>query len=192
MIVSKASKALLLGLFVFSATAAAEDFNYNFVQATYGQVDFDELDVDGNGFGIGGSMALSDSFHLFGAYTTADMDFGVDLNQLEAGLGYNAPISETVDLVASLAYVSAEVEAAGFSADDNGYGLGVGLRAMLAPSFEVDGGISYVDMGDGGDDVGFGAGFLYHFTEQFSAGASAGWGDDVSSYSLNARMFFGN
>ena len=191
MFLSKAPKALFLGLFVLSATAAAEDFNYNFVQATYGQIDFDEFGLDGDGFGIGGSVALSDSFHLFGAYTTADMDLGIDLNQIELGLGYNAPISETVDVVASLAYVSSELEAGGFSVDDDGYGLGVGLRAMLTPSFEVDGGISYVDMGDGGDDVGFGAGFLYHFTEQFSAGASAGWGDDVNTYSLNARMFFG-
>ena len=187
------SRSLFLGLFVFSATAAADDFNYNFIQGSYGQIEFDDIGVDGDGFGIGGSVAVSDRFHLFGGYTTADMDFGVDLNQAEAGVGFNAPISETVDLIASLAYVSAEVEAPGFgSVDDSGYGLGVGLRAMLTPVLEVNGDIQYVDFGDGADDTGFGAGFLYRFTDRFAAGLSGDWSDDFSTYQLNARMLFGN
>jgi hypothetical protein len=193
MSVTQVSRLFLLSLFALSATAAADDLSYSFVQASYGQIEVDDVDVDGDGFGIEGSVALSDSFHLFGGYTTADMDFGVDLNQLEAGVGYNTPISEMVDLIASLSYVSAEVEAAGFgSADESGYGLGVGLRAMLSPAFEVNGDIQYVDFGNGGDDTGFGAGFLYSFTEQFSAGLSGDWSDDFSSYQLNARMLFGN
>jgi hypothetical protein len=188
-----ASRSLFLALFVFSATAAAEDLNYNFIQGSYGQIEVDDVDVDGDGFGIEGSVALTDRFHLFGGYTTADMDFGVDLNQLEAGVGFNSPISETVDLIASLAYVSAEVEIPGFgSTDDSGYGLGLGLRAMVTPVLEVNGDIQYVDFGDGGDDTGFGAGFLYSFTERFAAGLSGDWSDDFSSYQLNARMLFGN
>jgi hypothetical protein len=187
------SRSLFLALFVFSATAVAEDLNYNFIQGSYGQIEVDDVDVDGDGFGIEGSVALTDRFHLFGGYTTADLDFGIDLNQLEAGIGFNSPISETVDLIASLAYVSAEVEAAGFgSVDDSGYGLGVGLRAMLTPVLEVNGDIQYVDFGDGADDTGFGAGFLYSFTERFAAGLSGDWSDDFSSYQLNARMLFGD
>jgi hypothetical protein len=187
------SRSLFLGLFVFSATAVAEDLNYTFIQGSYGQMEVDDVDVDGDGFGIEGSVALTDRFHLFGGYTTADMDFGVDLNQLEAGVGFNSPIAETVDLIASLAYVSAEVEVPGFgSIDDSGYGLGLGLRAMVTPVLEVNGDIQYVDFGDGGDDTGFGAGFLYSFTERFAAGLSGDWSDDFSSYQLNARMLFGN
>jgi opacity protein-like surface antigen len=188
-----ASRPLFLALFVFSATAAAEDLKYNFIQGSYGQIEVEDVDADGDGFGIEGSVALTDRFHLFGGYTTADMDFGVDLNQLEAGVGFNSPIAETVDLIASLAYVSAEVEVPGFgSIDDSGYGLGLGLRAMVTPVLEVNGDIQYVDFGDGGDDTGFGAGFLYSFTERFAAGLSGDWSDDFSSYQLNARMLFGN
>jgi hypothetical protein len=184
---------LFVSLFAFSATAAAEGISYNFIQGSYGQVEFDDLDVDGDGFGVEGSVALTERFHLFGGYTTADMDFGIDLNQLEAGLGFNSPLSDTVDLVASVAYVSAEVDAAGFgSVDDSGFGLGIGLRGMLTPAFEANGEIQYVDFGDGGDDTGFGAGFLYSFTDQFAAGASGDWSDDFSSYQLNARFLFGN
>jgi opacity protein-like surface antigen len=187
-----ASRSLLLALFAFSATAAAEDPNYNFIQGSYGQIEADDVDVDGDAFGIEGSVALTDRFHLFGGYTTADLDFGVDLNQSEIGVGFNSPISETVDLIASLAYVSAEVESGFGSADDSGYGLGLGLRAMVTPVIEVNGDIQYVDFGDGGDDTGFGAGFLYNFTERFAAGLSGDWSDDFSSYQLNARMHFGD
>jgi hypothetical protein len=184
---------LFVALFGFSATAAAEGISYNFIQGSYGQVEVDDVDVDGDGFGVEGSVALTERFHLFGGYTTADMDFGIDLNQLEAGLGFNSPLSDTVDLIASVAYVSAEVDAAGFgSVDDSGFGLGIGVRGMLTPAFEANGEIQYVDFGDGGDDTGFGAGFLYSFTDQFAAGASGDWSDDFSSYQLNARFLFGN
>lgn len=193
---AKFSGLLFLCLVAFSATASAQgqDLSYNFVQGSYGHIEFDDIDVDGDGFGIEGSVELSDRFHLFGGYATADMDFGVDVNQLEAGVGFNTPISDTVDFIASLAYVSAEVEAAGLgSADDSGYGLGVGLRAMLTQALEVNGDIQYVDFGDDSDgDTAFGAGFLYSFTDRFAAGLSGDWDDDLSSYQLNARMFFGN
>ena len=180
-------------LLVYSGAAFAEDFDYNFVQASYGQVELDDVDVDGDGFGIAGSVEVSEHFHLFGGYTTGDFDFGVDSTDLSAGLGYNAPISETVDLVASIAYVSTEVDIPGFgSVDDNGYGLGLGLRGMATPAVELNGGISFVDLGDSGDDTSFAAGFLYHFSDAFAAGLSGGWSDDATSYQLNGRFSFGN
>jgi hypothetical protein len=192
MVSAELLRSLFLGLFVVSATAAA-DINYNFIQGSYGQIEVDDVDADGDGFGIEGSVALTDRFHLFGGYTTADMDFGVDLSQLEAGVGFNSPISETVDLIASLAYVSAEVDPPGpGSVDDSGYAVGLGLRAMMTPQLELNGGIEFVDLDDSGDDTGFGAGFLYSFTDQFAAGLSGDWSDDFSSYQLNARMLFGN
>ena len=184
---------VLLAAVSMSGAALAQDLDYNFVQASYGQFELDGVDADGDGFGIGGSMAVSDSFHLFGSYAMADFDFGVDMNTLSLGVGYNTPVAESIDLIASLAYVSAEVEASGFgSADDNGYGLGVGLRGMATPAVELQGGISYVDFGGNSDgDTSFGAGLLYHFSESFAAGVSGEWGDDISSYQLNGRFSFG-
>ncbi|MGH8193331.1 MAG: outer membrane beta-barrel protein [Woeseiaceae bacterium] len=184
----------VLGLFSISGGGLAEDFDYSFVQGSYGQVEFDDFDVDGDSFGIDGSFAVSDRFHVFGSYETADFDAGVDLNSMQAGLGFNSPLSDTIDFIASLAYVNTEVEAAGFgSADDNGYGLGLGLRAMASPALELDGGISYVDYGGDSDgDTEFGAGFLYHFSESVAVGLSGSWGDVVNSYALNGRFSFGD
>ena len=183
----------LMSLLASSAAAVADGPGYSYIQGSYGQIEVDDVDVDGDGFGVAGSAALTEHFHLFGGYSTADMGSGVDVNQLEAGVGYNHPVSDTVDVVLSLAYLSAEVDLPGpLSIDDSGYGLGVGLRGMLTPALEVNGELQFVDFGDGGDDTGFGAGFLYNFTEQFAAGASGDWTGDISTYQLNARFLFGN
>ena len=49
--------ALLILLLAFSATAGAQGFGYNYLQASYGAVSFDDsiVDVDGDGVGISGS-----------------------------------------------------------------------------------------------------------------------------------------
>ena len=78
------------------------------------------------------------------------------------------------------------------SVDDNGIGLGVGLRYAVNEQFEIDAGISYVDFSDGGDDTTFGAGFLYNITESFSVGVGGDWGDDATAYSIGGRFYFGN
>ncbi|HEX2140337.1 MAG TPA: outer membrane beta-barrel protein [Woeseiaceae bacterium] len=184
---------MFLAAFSVSGAAYAEGFDYSFVEGSYGQVDFDG--VDGDGMGIGGSFALTDSFHVFGGYETGDFDGGVDLNALELGVGYNMPVTDVVDFVASLSYVSAEAEVTvpglgSISADENGYGLGVGLRGMATPQLELNGGIEYVDL-DSGSDTGFGAGFLYHFSESLAVGLSGDWADDVNTYALNGRFSFG-
>ncbi len=48
-------------ILAFSASANAEDFDYDFLSVGYGSVDFDDLGVDGTGFSIGGSYALNDA-----------------------------------------------------------------------------------------------------------------------------------
>lgn len=183
---------LLVCLLGVSGAGYAQTFDYNYVEGYYGQIDFDDIGVDGDGFGLAGSFALSDSFHAFGSYSTADLDFGVDVNEFSLGVGYNTPISDVVDVVARLAYVSAEVEASGFgSVDEDGYGAGIGLRGMATPQLELNGDITYVDLGSGSGDTSFGAGFLYHFSEAFGAGLSGDWDDDATRYQLTGRLSFG-
>lgn len=183
---------LLVVLLGVSGAGFAQTFDYNYVEGYYGTIDFDDLGVDGDGFGIGGSFAVSERFHVFGEYQKADLDFGVDVSQFDLGVGFNTPISDVVDVVARLAYVSAEVDVSGLgSADEDGYGAGVGLRGMVTPQFELNGDITYVDLGSGSGDTSFGAGFLYHFSDAFAAGLSGDWDDDASMYQLTGRMSFG-
>jgi hypothetical protein len=174
-----------------STVAMADGLNYTFGEVSYGRVDIDDADVDGDGFGIAGSFALTDEFHLFGGYQTADFDFGIDFNQLNLGVGFNTPIADTIDVVASLSYVNLELDAGSFgSADDNGYAIGVGLRGMAGPQIELHGGIEYVDLSDSGSDTSFGAGVRFNINDMFSVGLAGNWTDDFSQYRLTGRLYF--
>jgi hypothetical protein len=184
---------LAMALLALSATASAGEFDYNYFTVGYGQMELDEVDVDGDGFGLGGSFALSDSYHVFAGYENGSFDFDpdIDMTAWAAGIGWNAAISPTVDLVTRLSYQYMELEADGFgSVDDNGLGLGVGLRFAASQALELDAGIDYVDFGDGGETA-FGVGGLYSFTKAFALGLAGDWGDDVSSYTISVRFYFG-
>ena len=184
---------LLVILMAFSASVNAEGLDYTYLQGSYGQVTFDDalLDVDGNGFGISGSYAATDSIHLFGEYQTSELDFSVDLDFLEAGVGYHMPVSETLDFVAELGYIQVEIGAPGVpSFDESGLTLGVALRGMIGEALELNGGLDYLHCSDADGETRIDLGFQYHVTETFSAGASATVWDDINVYKLSARFNF--
>lgn len=170
---------------------SASGLKYTFVEIGYGQTSIDNPDIDGDGFGIGGSYALTDQFHLFAGYSTADLDFDIDATEFDVGFGFNTPLSDTIDVVASLSYVYVELDAPGVgSADDNGLGGGLGLRALVNPQIELFGGFQYIDLSDSGSDTSLGAGARYNINEQFAVGLAGSWSDDASSYTLTGRMHF--
>jgi len=180
-------------LFVFSASVYAEGLDYTYFQGSYGQVTFDNslVDVDGSGFGISGSYAATESIHFYGEYQTSELDFGVDLDFLEAGIGYHMPISETLDFVGELGLIQVEIGAAGVpSFDENGMTLGVGLRGMVGEALELNGSLDYVDFSDADGETRINVGFQYNFTETFSAGASATVWEDINVIKLSARFNF--
>lgn len=179
-------------LLAFTASASAGDFDYNYFQLSYGTVEFDDVNVDGDGFGLAGSYAINENFYVFGGYEAAGLDFGVDATSLGAGLGWHTDLSPVVDLTASVSYQYVELDASGIgSVDDNGLGLGLGLRFAASDKLELDAGISYVDFSDSDGDTGFGVGGLYDFTDSFSLGLGANWSDDTTSYTLSGRFYFG-
>ena len=184
--------ALVLLLLALTASASAKEFDYDFFQLSYGNIEFDDINVDGDGFGLAGSYSINEDFHVFAGYEAAGLDFGIDATTIGAGLGWHTTLSPVVDLVASVSYQYIELDAPGGSnADDNGLGLGLGLRFAASELLELNAGISYVDLSDSGDDTGFGIGGLYSFTEAFALGLSAAWSDNATSYTLAGRFYFG-
>jgi predicted porin len=185
-----------------SATAAAQGtagspgLSYTYAEIGYGQLDFDgNPDIDGDGLGIAGSYALTDQFHLVANYSTADLDLDVDYTDFGVGFGFNTPISDSIDVVATLSYVYREFDSPGSSSnDDSGLGGGLGLRALVNPQIEVFGGVKYDNLSDSDSDsdsdTALALGARYNFNEKFSAGLAGSWSDDVSSYTLTGRMNF--
>ena len=183
---------LLIALFAFSATAGAQGIGYNYLQASYGTANIDDsvIDVDGDGFGISGSFAFSDNFHVSAEYQTLGMDFGVDLNVLEAAVGYHTSLSENLDFTAQLGFLNAEIEASGLgSVEDDGLLAGIGLRAAMTDRVELYGGLDYIDF-DSEGETRFNAGFLFGITDTITAGAEASIWEDINVYQLNVRFDF--
>ncbi len=183
---------LVVFLLVFSVSASAESFDYNYLSLGYGTIEIDNTSADGDGLLLGGSFALNDEFHVFAGYQDAGLDFGVDFNALNVGIGYHMGLSPTVDLVAGVSYQYVEIDVGGFgNADDDGFGLGLGLRFAATPEVELNAGVSYVDLGNSGDDTAFTLGGLYNFSDALALGLSGSWADDISSYMLTGRVYFG-
>ena len=175
----------------FAFNAAADDgLSYNYVEASYVDSEIDDLDIDGDGLALAGSVAIGDTMFLHAGYGTLDFDRGIDLDQKTIGLGAHTSISNNVDLIGTIGYVDAELDTPFGSADDDGYSVGVGLRGKIAEAFELEGGISYVDLDDSGDDTTFNLGGRYYFTESFALGAGIGIGDDVTTWNLGVRLEF--
>ncbi len=186
--------ALLLILLALSASVYADEFSYNSFTASYGQIDFDDVNADGDILGVSASAEIGESFFAFGSYGAGEIDDGfisADVDSWNAGLGYHMPMSDSVDFVARLSYEYVDISVPGFgSGDDDGFGLGAGIRYAANDEFEIDAGIKYVDMDDGGGDTALSAGFLYNFTENFAVGLAGDWGDDVTAYSIGVRFYF--
>jgi Outer membrane protein beta-barrel domain len=171
---------------------ADEGPRYTYAEAGYSVLDIDDFDEDGDIFSVGGSLAVHEKVHLFAAYSDGSIDgsgFDIDITNVEVGGGLNLPLSNTVDLVLDAAYVWAELDADNFdSVDDDGFALRAGLRAMLTPKFELNGGGTYVDVSD--DDTALYVGAVYNFTDMFAMTGGASIGDNATSYGVGLRLYF--
>ena len=175
-----------------SGLAFADGFSYTYVQASYGTIDIDNVSVDGDGLGLNGSFGITDNLNIVGGYQTADFDSLADADEWTIGLGVHTPVTEMMDVTASVSYVDVEFDALGVPvAEDDGFALSVGLRANVTSLIEINAGVSYVDLSNGGDDTGFGGGVLFNFTDMFALGLAGSWADDVSIYSISGRLYFG-
>lgn len=184
--------ATIAALGLVSSAYAQDDLSYSFLELGYVSSEIDDLDVDGNGFGLRGSYAFTDTFHGFASYTDQDYDFNVGVSQFEVGAGMNWELTPKLDFVGTLSYLDASIDVPGFgSVDDNGLALGAGVRGLVTEVLELRGGLKYVDFDDAGSDTTFGVGARYYFTKQFALGGDIDFNDDGTSYTLGARFDFG-
>ena len=192
---------LFTALLAFSASAGAQGFSYDYFSAGYSRIDYEEDlfggSVDGDTFGLAGSYGITENFFVFGSFDTGHVedDFGdsVDVTLYDLGLGYHMPLTDRVDLVGSLSYEYAELSDSGISFDENGFGFGIGLRAKAGNALEFNAGIQQVDLDDfPGDGTFLDLGALYSLTDNLQIGLDGSFGDDLSTYTLSGRYYFGN
>lgn len=171
---------------------AAEGFDYSYVEIGYVKSEIDDLDIDGDGFGLRGSYEFTENFHAFAAYADQDFDFDVGATTFELGGGFAWPVNPNLDLVGTLSYIKAEIDVPFIGDfDDDGFAVGAGVRARVIDALELTGGLKYASFDEGGDDTTFGAGARYFFTKMFAAGVDVDFDDDGTTWILGARLSFG-
>jgi Ax21 family sulfation-dependent quorum factor len=125
------------------AASAAEGLSYNYVEGGYTATNRDNDGADSDGWGINGSGAIAENFHVFGGYdhqktddeTIGGLRFsGVDVDHWRLGLGYNHPVASNTDLLARVAYENYDIES--YSDKLDGYSAEVGVRSALTQNFE--------------------------------------------------------
>ena len=161
------------------------DMNYTNFEIDYLDLDADS-GVNGDGFQIGGSYELNDSFHLFGSWQDQSFDGGFDGNTLEVGAGWSHAFTDTLDFVGTLSLLDTEIE--DFS--DDGLALGGGIRSRLGESFELEAGLKYVDFDESGSDTGISVGGHYYFNDSMALGASLDSNDNADTLRLGFRWEF--
>lgn len=183
---------LCLPALAAAGTATAAELDYNFGELRYVETELNagDIDVDGDGFEIGGSLELARSVHIFGNFQTYDFG-GLDASAFEVGGGYAVPLNNGADLVGRLSYIDGEIDAGPGDFDDSGFGFSAGLRNMFHPQIEGRAFINYVDRDETGEETSIELAGDYFLNEEIALGASLELGDDVTTWSLGARWFFG-
>ena len=183
---------VVFSLMAMSGLAFADGFSYTYAQATYGTVDVDNSSIDGDGLGLNGSYGITDSLNIVASYQTADFDSLGDADELTAGLGVHAPITEAFDVIAALSYVDQDIDPVAVpSVGDDGFELKAGGRFLVSSLVEINAAVTYRDMDLAGDDTALGGGVLFNVTDSLALGLSAEFGDNVTEYTAGARWYFG-
>ena len=184
---------LLLTIALLPLTGLAQErMDYTFVEASYVDADRDvgPFDVGGDGLALKGSLSLTDSVFVFADYSSYDYSRGVDADSYSLGGGMRWGLKPDLDLTADLSWVHAEVDTPFGSADDDGLGLGVGLRSRIHQNIEVQGGIRHVDLDDSNTYLSLGG--RYYFTPTVAAGFGLDFDDDNTGWNIGLRVEFGN
>lgn len=164
------------------------EFNYTSVEFGYVDVEYDPGNLDGDGFSVSGTFSVSDSFFIGGSYDDYDFDSGQDAEIVEVMGGYFHPMNDTLDFVATFSY--AELSSGGFGGDNDGLGIGGGVRTSLSDSFELEAMLEYVDWDEGDNDSGVEVRGRYFFNDGFAVTAQIDLGKDIETFRLGIRAEF--
>ena len=183
-------RSLMVALAGLPLLAQAESFNYTSLEAGYVSTELDVgfVNVDGDGLGIRGAYEFADEWYAFAGLADLEFDFGVDGTEIDFGVGWHNSLSNTADLVAEVSYVRVDLDSGLASADENGFGLGVGLRAHAWEDVQLEAGIAYVDLDDAETSVAFAG--RYYLTQTVAVGLGLSFSDDADSWSFSFRSEF--
>ncbi|MFO1503324.1 MAG: hypothetical protein U1F39_05845 [Steroidobacteraceae bacterium] len=184
----------VLALGLGTQAFAADGLSYNLIEGGYvrGEIKGSGLNLEGDGFVIGGSVELGQGLFAFGSVNDINYDNsgGISSNLFNAGLGTHWALSPDLDLVSGVSWERIEAKVGGISSSDDGIGLSVGLRGAF-DRLELTGTVKYSDFGHHNNDFTLGATGRYYFTPNFAAGPDVSHNDDGTNWGISFRYDFG-
>ncbi|MAO66900.1 MULTISPECIES: outer membrane beta-barrel protein [Idiomarina] len=171
---------IAIALIGTSTSALADSPNWNKLQASYIDTDIEtpiDEDISMDGYAVSGSLSLNESIFILANFDSVgdESEFGdVDLDSLNAGIGFNHGITESTDIFATVTYEKLELvgsvdDIGSESFDESGYGAGLGVRSMLTDFFELSVKADYLDIDDE-NAIRYDASAFFHLTENLSLG----------------------
>jgi hypothetical protein len=187
----KFGKVVLGGLMLAAVplAAIADDMSYSYVDAAYINTDINGVSESADGFALRGSVAFAGTWFAFGEFVTQSIQ-NIDIESFAAGVGGHWGLGKDFDVVGSLGYFQVDLSGGGANGNDSGYLATLGLRGRVADGVELEGGVRYTDLSDGGNSTALYAGGRFHFNETWALGAEYQDSDDSSSILAYVRANF--
>lgn len=173
-----------LSLSALSFNASADTPSFDYVEGGYTSYDFDVVsDVDG--FELGGSVSLTDSFYATADYADVSKN-GVDLSLTTLGVGYKSDYSNTSSFFTEVNWANLD---SNVGSDENGYELALGIRSMITKDLELKVAAEYLDI-DNDDNTYLVLGAAYNLTDNLAVYSEYKTESDDSQFSFGARYNF--
>ena len=174
--------------------AMAGDISYSYLDANYVHVDPDGTNTNADGFGLRGSMSITDNVFMFADYS--DVGFNIDWADVRqrdysVGAGFAIPASQNTSFYGKLSYVRAEAALPGPNLSDNGYGLAAGIRTRATDRLELEGAVSYKDYDTFGSDTSVNLAARYFIAPTFAVGVETSLSDNAKVYGVGFRWQWG-
>ena len=172
------------------STANAADFNYNYIEGSFQDIDLNGVDSEAVNFS--GSFEIAPSLNIIAGYSNGEITTprgfrDIDFDSMSLGLGYHAPIGDNTDLTANLKVINQDMD---FIGDDTGYGVGVGIRHQVSDVVEIGTRIDYADVYDA-DDTTFQVNSRFFLNDATSLGLSFSTSaEEVDVLSAGVRFNF--
>lgn len=190
------TKPFLMSLFIFSFSmnSYAADFNYNFGQITYDDVDIDFPGItanDGDGFSFSGSFEVTSDIFVSASYSMWDLASSIDADTWKIGGGYHMPLQPATDLVLEAMIGNSELSSNFASIDNDIWSISAGVRHSVNQELELGGKIGVVDYENkSGTDTEISVAAIYNFQKNIAGLVTLNFGDDVDIMSFGARFYF--
>ncbi len=175
-------------LLTFSISSFAEPPSFNFIQWGYSDLQYDDFNVDMDGYEFKANYELSDSVYMNYEKMSVNTS-GIDFDTRHIGLGVKSIVGPDTVLFAQIDWANFDVDTRynANNSDQDGHRASVGLRKNLTDKFEVKAAYEYLDVEDDTSDI-FVLGAAYEISPHFFLYADYRRDSDYDQIGLGIRF----